>query len=104
VDDETEFHCNGASERERFAPGAPPRFRGGPDAKALVVTRTLIYRNALSAILFVVAVVGIVVKLGEVRHGIVDGTTRFVLAGYMVVALYALASIAARVNAARSKP
>jgi hypothetical protein len=92
----------------RSESGLPParyaRFRGAWDAKALLVTRTLIYRNALSAILFVVAVAGIVVKLGEVHHGIVDGTTRFVLAGYIVVALYALASIAARVNAARSKP
>jgi hypothetical protein len=68
------------------------------------VTRTLIYRNALSAILFVVAVVGIVVKVGEIRHGIVDATTRFVLACYIVIALYALASIAARVSAARGKP
>jgi hypothetical protein len=67
------------------------------------VIRSLVYRNALSAILFVVAIAGIVVKLGEVHRGIVDSMTRLVLASYIVVALYALASIAVRVNALRNK-
>jgi hypothetical protein len=67
------------------------------------VIRSLVYRNALSAILFVVAIVGIVVKLGEIHSGIIDSMTRFVLASYIVVALYALASIAVRVNALRNK-
>jgi len=48
-------------------------------------------------------VIGIVVKLGEVHRGLVDGMTRYVLAGYMVVALYAAASIAVRINALRNK-
>lgn len=65
--------------------------------------RSLIYRNALSAILFVVAIVGIVVKLGEIHSGIIDSMTRFVLAAYIVVVLYALTSIVVRVNAQRNK-
>jgi hypothetical protein len=68
------------------------------------VIRSQFYRNALSATLFAVAVAGIVVKVGEIHRGIVDATTRFVLAGYILVALYALASIAVRINAARKKP
>jgi hypothetical protein len=67
------------------------------------VIRSLVYRNVLSATLFVVAVIGIVVKLGEVHRGLIDGMTRYVLAGYMVVALYAAASIAVRINALRNK-
>ncbi len=67
------------------------------------MTRSLVARNAISAVLFVVAIAGLVVKIGEVRHGIVDGTTRLVLAGYVLVAGYALASIAVRVNALRSR-
>jgi hypothetical protein len=65
--------------------------------------RSLVLRNALSALLLVVAVAGIVVKAGEVHRGIVDENTRFVLAGYFLVALYALASIAVRIKAARSR-
>lgn len=65
--------------------------------------RSLVYRNALSATLFVLAVAGIVVKVGEVHRGLIDGTTRLVLVLYVLVALYAAASIAARVNAARNK-
>jgi hypothetical protein len=67
------------------------------------VIRSLVYRNVISAVLFVVAIGGIVVKVGEIHRGIVDGTTRLVLAGYVLVALYALASIFVRVNAARSR-
>lgn len=68
------------------------------------MTRSLVLRNALSATLFAVAVAGIVVKIGEIRHGFVDGTTRLVLAGYFLVAIYAAAAIAVRINAVRKKP
>ena len=65
--------------------------------------RSLVYRNVLSATLFVVAIAGLIVKINEVHHGIVDATTRFTLAGYVLVALYAAASIAVRISAARKK-
>jgi hypothetical protein len=67
------------------------------------VIRSVVARNAISAVLFVVAVAGIIEKTGEIRHGIVDGTTRLVLAGYILVAIYALASIAVRANALRGR-
>jgi hypothetical protein len=67
------------------------------------VIRSLVYRNVLSATLFVVALAGIVVKAGEIHRGLIDSTTRLVLAGYIVVAIYALVSIAVRVNAVRNK-
>ena len=41
--------------------------------------RSLVYRNVLSATLFVVAIAGLIVKINEVHHGIIDATTRFTL-------------------------
>ncbi len=63
--------------------------------------RSLAIRNALSALLLVVAVIGVVVQIREVRAGIVLPQTRLVLVAYIVIALYALASIAVRLRAAR---
>ena len=65
--------------------------------------RSLLYRNALSAILFVVAVAGIVVQLRLVRFGLATSETRLVLVAYFLIAIYAVASIAVRVRAAREK-
>ncbi len=65
--------------------------------------RSLVLRNALSAILLVVALAGIVVQLREIRAGIIMAQTRFVLVAYIVIALYAAASIAVRLGAARGK-
>ncbi len=65
--------------------------------------RSLLYRNALSAVLLVVAVAGIVVKLREVRQGLVFPETRLVLIAYFLIAIYAAASIALRLRAARQK-
>ncbi len=67
------------------------------------VIKSLAVRNAISALLLVVVIAGIVVKIGEIRHGIVDSTTRLTLAGYVLVALYAIASIGVRLSAARKK-
>jgi hypothetical protein len=67
------------------------------------VIRSLLYRNALSAVLFVVAVVGIIVKMREVREGLVFPETRLVLIAYFLIAIYAAASIAIRVRASREK-
>jgi hypothetical protein len=61
--------------------------------------RSLAARNALSALLFVVAVVGIVVQLRNVREGIVGPETRLVLVAYFLIAIYALAAIAVRLRA-----
>jgi len=61
--------------------------------------RSLVAQNALSAVLFVVAVIGIVVQLRNVREGLVGPETRLVLVAYSVIALYALASIAVRLRA-----
>ncbi len=65
--------------------------------------RSLVLRNALSAVLLVVALAGIVVQLREIRAGIILPQTRLVLVAYIVIALYALASIAVRARAARGK-
>ncbi len=67
------------------------------------MTRSLLYRNALSVVLFFVALAGIVVQLNLLRHGIVLARTRLVLAGYVLIALYAAASIAVRVRAAKDR-
>jgi len=67
------------------------------------VIRSLLYRNALSALLFVVAVVGIFVQLREVRAGLVFPQTRLVLIAYFLIAIYAIASIAVRIRAARER-
>lgn len=65
--------------------------------------RSLLYRNALSAVLFVVAVVGIIVKLHEVRQGLIFPETRLVLIAYFLIAIYAAVSIALRLRGARPK-
>jgi hypothetical protein len=67
------------------------------------VIKSLALRNAISALLLAVVIAGIVAKVGEIRHGIVDSTTRLTLAAYVLIALYAIASIGVRVNAARNK-
>lgn len=59
--------------------------------------------NALSAVLFVVAVVGIVVQVHEIHDGIVFAQTRLVIVAYVVIALYALVSIWLRLRAARGR-
>ena len=65
--------------------------------------RSLALRNALSALLLIVAIAGIVVQLREIRSGIIIPQTRLVLVAYIMIALYASASIAVRINAARGK-
>jgi len=75
--------------------------RSSPDAARVI--RSLLYRNALSAVLFVVAVAGIVVKLREVREGLIFPETRLVLIAYFLIAIYAAASIALRLRGARPK-
>ena len=60
--------------------------------------RSLLYRNALSAILFVVAIAGIGVQLRLVHQGIVEPQTRLVLVAYILIAIYAVASIALRLR------
>jgi len=67
------------------------------------VIRNLAARNAISVLLLVVAVAAIAVQIREIRQGIVLPQTRLVLVGYVLVALYAVASIAVRVGAARRK-
>ncbi len=65
--------------------------------------RSLLYRNALSAVLLVVAVTGIVVKMREVHQGLIFPETRLTLIAYFLIAIYAAASIAIRLRAAREK-
>ncbi len=65
---------------------------------------SVLYRNAVSAVLLVVALAGIAVQLKAGGHGIDHGLQgHFVLAGYILVAIYAGASIAARLRASRDK-
>jgi membrane protein DedA with SNARE-associated domain len=61
--------------------------------------RSLAARNALSALLFVVAVIGIGVQLHNVRQGLVGPETRLVLVAYVLIAIYALAAIVVRLRA-----
>ena len=65
--------------------------------------RNLAARNAISVLLFVVAVVAIAVQIREIHQGIILPQTRLVLVGYILVALYAIASVAVRVSAVRRK-
>ena len=67
------------------------------------VIRSLVYRNLLSAVLLVVAVVGIVVQLREIHLGIVLPQARLVLTAYILIALYAIASIALRLRGKKPK-
>ena len=66
--------------------------------------RSLLVRNALSALLFIVAVVGIVVQIHNVRQGLVGPETRLVLIAYFLIAIYALASIVVRWRGLGKRP
>jgi len=68
------------------------------------VIRSVLYRNSLSALLFIVAVVGIFVQIREVHLGIVVPQTRLVLIAYFLIAIYAIASIALRLRSTKKKP
>lgn len=65
--------------------------------------RSRVLRNALSALLLVVALAGVVVQLRAIRAGIILPQTRLVLVAYIVIALYASASIAVRLGSGRGK-
>ncbi len=65
--------------------------------------RSLAARNALSVLLLVVAITGLIVQIRDVREGFVFPQTRLVIVGYAVIVVYAIASIAVRVSAARRK-
>jgi hypothetical protein len=61
-------------------------------------------RNAISLVLLAVAIVGIVQQIDAARHGFDRGLqAHLVLAGYVLIALYAAASIAVRLRAGRRK-
>ena len=60
--------------------------------------RSPVVRHALSAVLFVVAVIGIVVQIHNVHQGIVGPETRLVLIAYFLIAIYAIASIVVRLR------
>lgn len=57
-------------------------------------------RNALSALLLVVAVSGIFVQLDLIHKGLIEPQTRLVLIAYILIAIYAVASIALRLASA----
>jgi hypothetical protein len=57
-------------------------------------------RNALSAALLVVALVGLGVQVREIRHGI-PGQHALIVAAYIAVVIYAAASIVMRTRGAR---
>ncbi|GAC1305399.1 MAG: hypothetical protein NVSMB19_16820 [Vulcanimicrobiaceae bacterium] len=65
--------------------------------------RSVLYRNSLSALLFIVAVAGIVVQIREIHLGIVLPQTRLVLIAYFLIAIYAAASIALRLRGIKTK-
>ncbi len=65
-------------------------------------------RLAISAVLLVVAIVGIVVQSHVLQEasalGISTTQTRVVIAGYAVVAIYAAVSIVARLRGGAKRP
>ena len=63
------------------------------------VIRSIVYRNVLSGVLFVVAVVGIFIQVREIRQGLILPQTRLTLIAYFLIAIYAAASIALRLRA-----
>jgi hypothetical protein len=60
-------------------------------------------RNAISVALLIVALVGIGTEIRAIHLGMVDGQTRLTLAGYILIAIYAAASIAVRFRAGQPK-
>ncbi len=65
--------------------------------------RSLVVRNALSAVLVAVTIAGIFVQVGHIRQGIAIPQARLWVAVYTIVALYAILSIVVRVSAERRK-
>jgi hypothetical protein len=63
----------------------------------------MVVRNILSFALLVVALVGIGVQVRLVRMGVVGPQTRLTIAAYILIAIYAGASIAVRLRAAAPK-
>jgi hypothetical protein len=65
---------------------------------------SLFYRNAISLVLLIVALAGIAVQVRAGSRGFERGVQgHFVLAAYIVVAIYAAASIAIRLRAWRER-
>jgi hypothetical protein len=60
-------------------------------------------RNAISVALLIVALVGIGTEIRAIHIGMVDSQTRLTLAGYILIAIYAAASIAVRYRARQPK-
>jgi hypothetical protein len=60
-------------------------------------------RNAISVALLIVALVGIGTEIRAIHIGMVDSQTRLTLAGYILIAIYAAASIAVRYRAGLPK-
>jgi glycerol uptake facilitator-like aquaporin len=61
-----------------------------------ILSRNPLYRNALSIVLLVLAVIGTVVQANIIRHGFGDVQARLVLGLYVLIAIYAAASLYAR--------
>ena len=70
---------------------------------ALARVRSLLYRNIISGVLLVVAVAGILTESDLIRRGFVTNQTRLVLAAYVLIALYAAASLYLRLRVARRR-
>lgn len=60
-------------------------------------------RNALSALLLIVAVSGIFVQLNLIHKGLIEPQTRLVLIAYILIAIYAVASIALRLASSKKR-
>ena len=65
--------------------------------------RSTLYRNALSVVLLIVAIAGIVQQLHEIHVGLILPQARLTLIAYILIAIYAAASIALRLRAVRAK-
>ena len=58
--------------------------------------KSLAVRNFLSFLLLVVAIVAIFVQVRLIRMGHIEPTARLEIAAYLLIAVYAIASIAVR--------
>lgn len=63
----------------------------------------LALRNAISFVLLVIALIGVGSEIRLIRMGVVQSNTRLTLAAYILIAIYAAASIAVRFRANTQK-
>ena len=88
--------------RSKLKAGLTGRYHEAPESGRRMIRHPLL-RNAISIILLVVALAGIGTEIRAIHLGMVDEQTRLTLAAYILIAVYAAASIAVRLRARAPK-